>query len=79
MSDLTKEEHAEAAAQNWGFFHVFDTERSKWTAAVLPLVFSTTSTPTNALNQVIAQAKYNHPLSIKVLRLLAQYNTGKKT
>lgn len=78
MDDLTPQEKSEAAAQNWGLFHVFDAEKSRWLRTVLPVTFNETATAANALNHVVAQAKFNNPLSIKALRLMAQYNAGTK-
>jgi len=77
MDDLTPQEQSEAAAQNWGLFHVYDTEKAKWLRAILPITFSEKVGAAAALNHVIAQAKFNHQLSIKALRLVSQFNSGK--
>jgi len=76
MDDLTKEERAEAARQNWGLFHVFDADKQRWIRTVLPTPLIDGCRAGDALNQVIAQAKFNHSLSIKALRLMAQFNAG---
>jgi hypothetical protein len=78
MHDLTKEEKNEAAAQNWGLFHVYDTTKEMWVMTVLPINFSDTVGAMQALNHVVSQAKFNHSLSLKVLRLMAQFNAGSK-
>lgn len=79
MFDLTKEERAEAAAQGWGLFHIYDMEKSRWHVNVLPLSFGEHNTVAKAQAHVINQARARHPLSIKALQLMAQYNSGAKT
>lgn len=78
MNDLTRQEREEAAQQGWGLFHVYDMEKSRWVMNVLPLEIGNGKDATAALNHVIAQAKFNHPLSIKALQLIAKFNAGKK-
>lgn len=77
MDDLTKEEQTEAARQNWGLFYIYDMDRSKVVRGVLPITFSPTVGATQALNHVVAQAKFNNPLCLKALRLMGQFNAGK--
>ena len=76
MNDLTKEERAVAAAQNWGLFHIFDMDRSRWVMNVLPLQF-VVSAPV-MLGHVVNQAKMGHQVSIKALQVMAQFNKGTK-
>lgn len=79
MHDLTKEERAEAAAQGWGLFHIYDMQRQRWHMNVLPLAIGPDSTVMGAMNHVLSQARFNHPLSIKALRLMSQFNANKQT
>jgi hypothetical protein len=78
ITDLTPQERAEAVAQNWDLFHVYDADKTRWVRTVLPITFSTGVGAQQALNHVVAQAKFNNPLSIKALRLIAQFNSGTK-
>lgn len=77
MLDLTKEERAEAAAQGWGLFHIYDMEKSKWHMNVLPLSFGPHTSAMKVQGYVIAQARARHPLCVKALQLMAQYNARK--
>lgn len=76
MDDLTTQEKSEAATQNWGLYHVYDLGRERWVRTILPVTFNETAGAAQALNHVVAQAKFNNPLSIKALRLMAQFNAG---
>jgi hypothetical protein len=78
IDDLTTQEQAEAATQNWGLFHVYDSDKTRWVRTVLPIRFGPGIGAQQALNHVVAQAKFNNPLSIKALRLIAQFNSGKR-
>lgn len=78
MDDLTPEETREAASQNWGLYFVYDMERAKWIRTVLPVTFNESAGAVQAMNHVVAQAKFNNQLSIKALRLMSQFNAGKK-
>jgi hypothetical protein len=77
MNDLTTEERAAAAAQGWGLFHVFDLARGRWNLAVLPPRFGPGMHAERTLRAVIEQARNNHPVALKALRLIAAFNAGK--
>ena len=77
MFDLTKEERAEAAAQGWGLFQIYDLDKCRWHMNVLPLSFGG-HTAAQAQGLVINQARARHPLSMRALRLMSQYNSGAK-
>jgi hypothetical protein len=78
MLDLTKEERAEAAAQGWGLFQIYDLDKCRWHMNILPLSIGSHATVSQAQAHVINQARARHPLSVKALQLMSQYNAGKK-
>jgi hypothetical protein len=61
---LTKEEDAQAAAQGWGLYHVYDMAVDQWVIRVLPA---------EATNHVVNLARNNYPLPLKALRLMTHY------
>lgn len=77
MHDLTKEERAVAASQNWGLFHVFDLAKQRWSMNVLPLSFEGGKSAEHALRFVLDKARNNQPVAIKALQLIAQFNSKK--
>lgn len=79
MFDLTKEERLEAAAQGWGLFQIYDLDKCRWHMNVLPLSFGPMSSPAQVQSLVINQARARHPLSVKALQLMSQYNAGVNT
>jgi len=60
---LTTAEDAEAQAQGWGLYYVYDTATSTWTVRILPVAM---------IGLVINLAKANHPTPLKALRLVAK-------
>lgn len=76
MNDLTKTERAEAAAQNWGLFHVYDLAKQRWSMNVLPLSFGPGIDADKALKFVMDRARSNQPLALKALQLLSAFNAG---
>ena len=77
MLDLTKEERAEAAKQGWGLFQIYDLSKSRWHMNILPLSFGPHTNVVQAQTFVINQARARHPLCVKALSLMSQYNAGK--
>ena len=66
---LTTEERAEAAAQGWGLFHVYDPKASRWRVQALGL--QTPAAPeTGAL--IVGLARQGMPLAIRALQLITE-------
>ena len=78
LREAIKEERAEAAKQGWGLFQIYDLEKSRWHMNILPLSFGTHTSVVQAQTFVINQARARHPLCVKALSLMSQYNAGKK-
>ena len=78
MFDLTKEERAEAARQGWGLFQIFDMEKRTWHMNVLPIALGPNMSVVQVQTLVLSQARQRHPLSLKALRLISRYNSGKR-
>ncbi len=75
---LTPQESAEAAALGWQLCEVYDLENSKFRLMALPLNFTRRGTHSQSIKAVIVHlAKQGHPLAIKTLTLIAQYNFKK--
>jgi len=65
---LTVAEDAEAKAQGWGLYHVYDSATSTWAIRILPA---------HLLGLVVNLAKANHPTPLKALRLVAKQKAPK--
>jgi hypothetical protein len=76
MTDLTSTEKAEAAAQGWGLYQVYDLDKKVWRMNVLPVEIK--GHVLNALRKVVTQAQFKDSLSLKALRVMGAYNSGKK-
>jgi len=59
---LTLKEDAQAKAQGWGLYHVYDAGKGLWHVGILPR---------DAAPKVIELAKNRDELAIKALRLIA--------
>ena len=70
---LTPQEHANARAEGWDVFYVFDTQRQRWLVAPLPLQFSPSVGAAEVMRGVVTAAQCRNQLGIKVLRLCAHF------
>jgi hypothetical protein len=74
---LNQSETEQARSMGWQLCEVYDTQQGRLTLTVLPTDFKRASSE-QALQHVTAMAKQRHPLAIKALTLIAQFNLKRK-
>lgn len=75
---LTKEETAQAIARGWNLHHIYNLPAQKWSLGVLPVHFSEKVGAAEALGLVVQHAQHRDQLSVKVLRLITEFNQTKR-
>ena len=74
---LKEHEVLEAAAMNWQLCEVYDLDKNRCVLTILPVKFDSACAE-DAMKFVVQHAKNRHPLALRALTLIAQYNAAPK-